>query len=84
MDIGAFVLTIDDGREYHELMDQEGWTSTIQGGMTIVMSIIMAQEINKRTSREYQCPFCDCRNKLKGNNGQWSIYWWVFRGSVQL
>jgi len=84
MDIGAFVLTIDDGREYLQLTDQEGWMNTIRVGMTIVMSIIMSQDVRERTSTKYQCPFCDCWNKLKGNNGKSSIDWWVFCGSVQL
>jgi hypothetical protein len=84
MDIGAFVLTIDDGREHLQLTDQEAWTSTIRGGMTIVMSILMLQEVRETTPTKYQCPFCDCWNKLKGNNGKSSIDWWVFHGSVQL
>jgi hypothetical protein len=35
MDIGAFVLTIDDGREHLQLANQEGWSRTIRGGMTL-------------------------------------------------
>jgi len=83
MDVGAFVLTIDDDREHLQLTDQEAWTSTIRGGMTIVMSIIMSQEVRETTPTKYQCPFCDCWNKLLGN-GKSSIDWWVFHGSVQL
>jgi len=78
MDLGAFVLTIDNGREHLELADQEGWTSTIQSGMTIVMSIIMTQVIYGRAPRKCQCPFCDCWNSLKGNSGKSVIDWWVF------
>jgi len=84
MDVGAFVLTIDDGREHVQLTDQEGWTSTIRGGMTIVMSVIMTQEVNKRTPTKYQCPFCDCWNKLKGNYRKSSIDWWVFHRPLQI
>jgi hypothetical protein len=83
MDIGAFVLTIDNDREHLQLTDQEGWM-TIRSGMTIVMSIIMSQEVRERTPTKYQCPFCDFWNKLEGNNGKSSIDWWVFHGSVQL
>ena len=83
MDIGAFVLTIDDGREHVRLIDQEGWTSTIRDGMTIVMSVIMTQQGEKRTRTKYQCPFCDFWNKLKRNNGELSINWCVCHGSVQ-
>jgi hypothetical protein len=83
MDIGAFVLTIDNGRKHLELTDQE-WTSTIQGGMTIVMSIIMTQNIYEKTPREYRCLFCHCWNKLKGTNGKASIYWWVFHRFLHL
>ena len=67
MDIGAFVLTIDDGREHIQLTDQEGCTSTIRGGMTIVMSIIMRQEADNTTPTKYQCLFGDCWNKLRRN-----------------
>ena len=83
MDIGAFFLTIDDGREHIQLTDQEGCTSTIRGGMTIVMSIIMRQEADNTTPTKYQCLFGDCWNKLRRNNGKSSIDWWVFHGSVQ-
>ena len=83
MDIGAFVLTIDDGREHVQLTTQEEWTGTIRGGMTIVMSVIMTQQGDERIPTKYQCPFCDCWNRLMGNNGKSSIDWWVFHGSVQ-
>ena len=45
MNIGAFILTIDDGREHLQLRDQEGWSSIIRGGMTIVMSMIVIVRI---------------------------------------
>ena len=83
MDIGAFVLTIDDGGEHVQLTDQEVWTSTIRGGMTIVMSVIMTQQGDKKTPKKYQCPFCDSWTKSKGNNGKSSIDWWVLHGVVQ-
>jgi len=67
MNIGAFVLTIDDGREHLPLRDQEGWMSMVRGGTTIVMSIIMSQEVRETTPTRYQCPFCNCWNKLRGN-----------------
>jgi hypothetical protein len=83
MDIGAFVLTIDDGREHLQLTDQEGWTSTIQCGMTIVMSIVMTQQSYFwEETYHYKCPFCECWNSLQGNKS-W-IDWWVSQGSVQL
>ena len=84
MDMGAFVLTIDDGREHLQLTNQEEWTSTIQGGMTIVMSIVMTQEVYEVNRTRYQCPFCDCWNRLKGHNGKSLIDWWVFHESVRL
>ena len=49
MDVSAFVLTIDNGREHLQLTNQEEWASTIQPGMTIVMSIIITEEIYERT-----------------------------------
>ena len=84
MDIGAFVLTIDDGREHFQLIDQDGWSSTIRGGITIVMSVKMTQEVDETTPTKYECPFCDCWNELEGNTGKSSINWWVFQGSVQI
>jgi hypothetical protein len=83
MDIGAFFLTIDDGRGHKQLTDQEGWTSTIQRGTTIVMRAMLAQ-VDAMTPRRYRCPFCDCQNRLEGNHGNSSIDWWVFHGSVPL
>jgi len=73
MDIGAFVVAIDKGREHIQLKDEERWARTIQSGMTIVMSVIMTQEVYHITPTEYECPFCECWNNLKGDNGQSSI-----------
>jgi len=72
MNVGAYVLTIDDGREHFELADQEGWSSTIKCGTTIVMSVIMTEEVYDLTIlKKYKCPFCDCWNRLS-----WTT-WWV-------
>ena len=62
-------------KEYVQFTDQEGWTSTVQSGMTIVMSLVMTQEAKETTATKYQCPFCDCLNSLKVNNGKASIDW---------
>ena len=75
MDIGAFVLTINDDREHLQLTDQEGWANTIQSGMTIVMSAIMTQKVYEETPTKYKCLFCNCWNSLKGNNGKSMIHW---------
>jgi len=83
-DIGAFVLAIHNGREYFQLTGQDGWERTIQSGMTIVMSVIMTEEVYEAAPTKYECLFCECWNKLKGDNGQSSIDWWVLWGSVQL
>jgi len=77
MDLGAFVLAIDNGREYLQLTGQDEWERTIQSGMTIVMSVIMTEEVSDRAPRQYECLFCECLNNLKGDNGQSSIDWWV-------
>ena len=78
MDPDAFLLTINDGREHLQLTNQEGWTSTIRGGMTVVMSIVISQPFQQTKD---QCPFCVCWNSAKGND---EMYWWVFYESVQL
>jgi len=62
-------------KEYVQFTDQEGWTSTVQSGMTIVMSVVITQEAKETTATKYQCPFCDCLNSLKVNNGKASIDW---------
>lgn len=78
MDIGAYVLTIEDGREYLELTDQEGWSNIIQCGTTVVMNVIMTQmtqEVYERSVTRCKCPFCNCRDGLKGNDGKSSVTW---------
>ena len=77
MDISAYVLTTDDGREHRQLTNQPGtlgWSSVIQQGMTIIMSVVIRQPDFLNT---YICPFCDCWNRLKENNGQSSTDWWA-------
>ena len=72
MDIGAYILSIDDGKEGFELMDQDGWSSLVQRGTTVVMSVVMGQPIEWA---QYKCPFCDIWNKLKEHGRQSSINW---------
>ena len=77
MDISAYVLTTDDGREHRQLTNQPGtlgWSSVIQQGMTIIMSVVIRQPDFLNT---YICPFCNCWNRLKENNGQSSTDWWA-------
>jgi len=45
MDIGAYDLTIDDGKKQLQLTHQEEWSSAVLRGTTIVMSIVMVQHI---------------------------------------
>jgi len=74
MDIGAYELSIDDGKERLQLTTQQSWSSIVQHGTTVVMSVIMAQ---RAYQKKYKCPCCDCWNILKGNYGQSRIDWWV-------
>jgi len=84
MDIGAFVLAMNNGRKYIQLTNQEGWDTTIQSGMTIVMSVIITQRVHFLEDKKYQCPFCDCWNGLKANNRKSSVDWWGFDRFIQI
>jgi len=75
MDIGAYDLSIDDGKEQLQLTTQQAWSSIVQCGTTIVMSVVMAQ---RAYQKEYKCPCCDCWNKLKENYGQSRVDWCAF------
>ncbi|KAF8954802.1 hypothetical protein BDZ97DRAFT_1765741 [Flammula alnicola] len=70
MDIGAYDLSIDDGKERLQLMNQDTWSSAVQPGTTIVMSVVMVQLAH---GKKYQCPFCDFWNTLQNNFGRSSI-----------
>jgi hypothetical protein len=72
MDIGAYDLSIDDGREECQLTNQDEWSSTVQHGTTIVMSVIMAHIVD---SERYNCPFCDSWNELRKDSWRSSIKW---------
>ena len=77
--IGAYVLTIDDGREQRQLTNEEEWSSVVQRGTTIVMSaVMMVQQTDEKTDEkklEYKCPFCAFWNWQEEGNGQ-LIDWW--------
>jgi len=81
MDIGAYVLAIDDGRQVLRVTDQEGWSNIVERDTTIVMSIIMTQQAHRK---KYQCPFCDVWNRIKENHEQSSVDWWVFCRSLYI
>lgn len=72
--IGAYVLTIDDGREQRQLTNEEEWSSVVQRGTTIVMSaVMMVQQTDEKTDEkklEYKCPFCAFWNWQEEGNGQ--------------
>ena len=71
MDIGQFFLTNDDGREYLQSTDQEGWESNIQCAMTIVVCKCYHDTDGLwDDTMKYQCPFCECWNSLKENKGK--------------
>jgi len=74
MDVGAYDLGIDDGKEL-QLMNQEEWPRVVQCDTTIIMSIVITQ---LAYHKKYQCPLCDFWNVLNGNHGGSSIDWWDF------
>ena len=77
MNIGAYDLNIYDGREQHQLTNQEEWSSIVQRGTTIVMRVVMVQQTDEK---KYKCPFCQFWNK-QDYYGQSSIDWWGFNSS---
>ena len=74
VDLGAYILAIEDGREQLQLTDLL-WSSTVQRGTTIVMGILVGQPSYRKS---YLCPFCDCCNKLNENDRKSSANWWAF------
>ncbi|KDR68142.1 hypothetical protein GALMADRAFT_161217 [Galerina marginata CBS 339.88] len=65
MNIGAYILSIDDGDEGIQLIDSDAWSNVVGHGTTVVMSIVMRQEF---AERQYKCPFCYNWNALKGQS----------------
>ena len=76
--IGAYDLTIDDGKEQRQITNQEEWSNVVQRGTTIVMSVVMVQET---CEKKYKCPFCAFWNWQDEGSGQ-SIGWWGFNSSL--
>lgn len=72
MDIGAYDLCIDDGKEERHLTKRDNfkWSSIVQHGTTIVMSAVMAHIVD---SERYNCPFCDSWNEVTKDLGRASI-----------
>ena len=74
--IGAYDLTIDDGREQRQLTNQDEWSNVVQRGTTIVMSVVMVQ-LTASDEEKYKCPFCAFWNRQEEGYGQSSIGWWL-------
>ncbi|KIM34609.1 hypothetical protein M413DRAFT_33160 [Hebeloma cylindrosporum] len=72
MDIGAYDLCIDDGKEEQHLTKRDNfkWASIVQHGTTIVMSAVMAHIVD---SERHNCPFCDSWNEVTKDLGRASI-----------
>ena len=51
MNIGAYDLNIDDGREQRQLSTQEEWSNVVQRGTTIVMRVVMIQQTEEKEYR---------------------------------
>jgi hypothetical protein len=77
--IGAYDLTVDDGREERLITNQEEWSGVVQRGTTIVMSVVMLQQTDEE---KYKCPFCSFWNchELEEGYGQ-LLEWWGFNPS---
>ena len=75
MNIGAYDLNIDDGREQRQLTAQEEWSNIVQRGTTIVMRVVMVQQTDEKG---YECPFCGFWNK-QDDYERSSFDWWGFK-----
>ena len=70
MKIGAYDLTIDDGRAQHQLINQEEWSNNVQRGTTLVMRAVIMQQTDEK---KYKCPFCEfwIQNKQEDHGQAW-------------
>ena len=81
INIGAYNLHIDDGREQRQLTNQEEWSSVVQRGTTIVMRVVMVQQTDEK---KYKCPFCEFWIKQGGYEQSSISSWWGFNSSFWL
>ena len=72
MDIGAYDLAIDDGRQGLQITNDVEW-SRVQPGTTIVMSIILSKP--RLRQRKYQCPSCKIWNEVDEIVGRSALDW---------
>jgi len=78
MNIGAYNLNIDDGREQNQLTNQEEWSSVVQRDTSIVMRVVMVQQTDEK---KYKCPFCEFWNKQEEYGQSSIVNWWGFNSS---
>ena len=69
MDIGAYHLAIDNGRETPDIPGQNVWSS-IECGMTIFMNVVLVLPAVKDWR---QCPICRTRNYLRDGSDEFTI-----------
>ena len=72
VDLGAYELAINNGRETLEITDQNAW-SRIESDMTIFMNIAVVRLPSKDCR---QCPVCHARNYPRDNSEKFIIDWY--------
>ena len=72
VDLGAYELAIDNGKQTVEITDQNAW-SRIECGMTIVMNITVVRMAYKDWRK---CPVCRARNYPRDNSEKFTIDWY--------
>ena len=73
VDLGAYDLAIDNGRETLEITDQNAWSS-IECGTTIFMNIVLVRGPYGDWDK---CPICDTKNYFHDYSAKFTIYWCV-------
>ena len=73
VDLGAYDLAIDNGRETLEITGQDAWSS-IERGTTIFMNIVLVRPSYKNWC---ECPICHTRNYLRDDSERFIIDWYV-------
>jgi len=77
MDQGAYDLCIDQGNQVDPVIDENGFEEVRRPGTTMVMRVVVIQELSKRSSRDRPaCPACGRINAISADSRS-AIDWYV-------
>jgi len=78
MDQGAYDLCIDQGNQVDPLIDENGFEEVRRPGTTMVMRVVVIQELSKSPSIEQTvCPACERVNMIMPDSSGSLIDWYV-------